>query len=46
MSFVIMHYVLLCDAELEQIVGAGGEVGRQRVEDHVVRVGLRLIFIG
>jgi AcrR family transcriptional regulator len=46
MSFVVMHYVLLCDAELEQIVGAGGEVGRQRVEDHVVRVGLRLIFIG
>ena len=41
-----MHYVLLCDAELEQIVGVGGDVGRQRAEDHVVRVGLRLIFAG
>jgi AcrR family transcriptional regulator len=46
MSFVVMHYVLLCDAELEQIVGVAGDVGRQRVEDHVVRVGLRLIFAG
>lgn len=46
MSFVVMHYVLLCDAELEQIVGVGGDAGRQRVEDHVVRVGLRLLFEG
>jgi AcrR family transcriptional regulator len=45
MSFVVMHYVLLCDAELEQIVGVAGDAGRQLVEDHVVRVGLRLIFV-
>jgi len=44
MSFVVMHYVLLCDAELEQIVGVGGDAGRRLVEDHVVRVGLRLIL--
>ena len=46
MSFVVMHYVLLCDAELEQIVGVGGDAGRRLVEDHVVRVGLRLVFKG
>lgn len=44
MSFVVMHYVLLCDAELEQIVGVGGDAGRRLVEDHVVRVGLRLVL--
>lgn len=44
MSFVIMQYVLLTDAEIEQIVGAGGEAGRQAIEDHVVTVGCRLVF--
>lgn len=44
MSFVVMHYVLLCDSELEQIVGVGGDAGRQLVEDHVVRAGMRLVF--
>ena len=46
MTFVVMHYVLLCDAELEQIVGIGGDVGRQRAEDHIVRVALRQLFAG
>jgi AcrR family transcriptional regulator len=46
MSFVVMHYVLLCDAELEQIVGVRGDAGRRIVEDHVVRAGMRLVFKG
>ncbi len=44
MSFVVMQYVLLTDAEVEHIVGAGGDVGRQAIEDHVVSVGARLVF--
>ncbi len=44
MSFVVMQYVLLCDAELEKIVGVGGDAGRRIVEDHVVHVALRLVF--
>jgi AcrR family transcriptional regulator len=46
MSFVVMHYVLLCDAEVEQIVGVAGDAGRQLIEDHVVGAGMRLVFEG
>ncbi|WP_170319351.1 TetR/AcrR family transcriptional regulator [Polyangium spumosum] len=44
MTGLIMHLALLADADLEQIAGAGGEPGRQIVEDHVARVALRLVF--
>ena len=44
MSFAVMHYALLSDAELTQIVGVGGAAGLQKVEDHLVHVALGLIF--
>lgn len=44
MTGLIMHLALLADADLEQIAGVGGEVGRRIVEDHVARVALRLVF--
>ncbi|APR88356.1 hypothetical protein A7982_13705 [Minicystis rosea] len=44
MTFVIMHHVLLSDAELVQIVGVGGDAGRQRIEDHIARVARLLVF--
>jgi AcrR family transcriptional regulator len=45
MSFAVMHYALLGDAELEQIAGMSGEEGVQVVEDHLIRASLRLLRI-
>lgn len=44
MTYLVTQYVLLTDPELEQIVGARGDEGRQRVEDHLAEVTLRLLF--
>lgn len=45
MTFLIVQYVLLQDADVEKIVGVGGEEGRRRIEDHVVHVAKRLLFL-
>jgi AcrR family transcriptional regulator len=42
MNHVIMQYVLCGDDDLVMVVGVGGDEGRRRIEDHVVRVALRL----
>lgn len=43
-TFAVMQYVLLCDEELEQIAGVGGDEGRRVIEDHVVHTTLRVLF--
>ena len=44
MSFVMMQYALLGEDDVVGITGHGGDVGRRALEDHVVRVALRLVF--
>jgi AcrR family transcriptional regulator len=44
MTFVMMQYALLGEDDIVQITGHGGDVGRRTLEDHVVRVALRLVF--
>lgn len=44
MTFVMMQYALLGEDDIVALTGHGGEVGRRALEDHVVRVALRLVF--
>lgn len=44
MSFVMMHYAVLSEEDVRRLTGQGGEAGRRELEDHVVRVALRLVF--
>lgn len=44
LTFAVMQYVLLCDAEIAQITGASGSEGRRRVEDHLVDISLRILL--
>lgn len=44
MTFLIVQYVLLQDADVATIVGVGGDEGRQAIEDHVVETANRLLF--
>lgn len=44
MSFVMMQYAVLGDDDVVRIAGQGGDAGRLLLEDHVVRVALRLVF--
>ena len=44
MTFVMMQYALLGEDDVVLITGQGGDVGRRTLEDHVVRVALRLVF--
>ena len=46
MSFVMMQYAMLAEDDVVRIAGEGGEAGRSALEDHVVRVALRLVFPG
>lgn len=46
MSFVMMQYAVLGEDDVARIAGQGGEAGRHALEDHVVRVALRLVFPG
>jgi AcrR family transcriptional regulator len=44
LTFSVMQYVLLSDEEIVQIAGKSGDEGRRVLEDHVVRVGTRMLF--
>jgi AcrR family transcriptional regulator len=44
MSFVMMQYAVLGEDDVARITGEGGEAGRRALEDHVVRVALRLVL--
>jgi AcrR family transcriptional regulator len=46
MTFVVMQYVLMADAEREQLVGTNDTRAEAQIEEHIVSVGLRLIFEG
>lgn len=46
MSFVMMQYAVLGEHDVVRIAGHGGEAGRRALEDHVVRVAVRLVFPG
>jgi len=46
MSFVMMQYAVLGEPDVVRIAGHGGEAGRRDIEDHVVRVAVRLVFPG
>ena len=44
MSFVMMQYAVLGESDVVRIAGRGGEAGRRVLENHVVRVAVRLVF--
>lgn len=43
-TFLLVQYVLLQDADVAIIVGVGGDEGRQVIEDHLVDTTNRLLF--
>jgi AcrR family transcriptional regulator len=44
MNFVMMQYAVLDEDEVVRITRQSGDVARRAIEDHVVRVALRLVF--